>query len=168
MKKNRIRRVAVCAVIAALYAAATLALAPVSYGAVQFRISEALVLLPFIYPASAWGLTVGCALANILSPYGALDMVAGALATGLAAYCTSKVKSRWLAPLPPILFNGIIVSAVQAVYAGGNAGWTLFALCAAEIAAGEAVVTYIIGEPLLFAIERSGVISRVTGKYRDI
>ena len=59
-KPNRVFRLAVMAVIAAAYAALTIVLAPISYGPVQFRISEVLCILPFFIPSSTWGLVVGC------------------------------------------------------------------------------------------------------------
>ena len=58
---------ATCAVVAAAYAALTIALAPISYGAVQFRVSEALTILPFFIPGTVWGLTAGCVLANLFT-----------------------------------------------------------------------------------------------------
>lgn len=83
------------ALIAALYFVLTVALAPISYGPFQFRLSEAIVLLPLIFPAEGIiGLTLGCLLANIFSPTGWYDMVFGTLSTLIA--CLSSVGIRWL------------------------------------------------------------------------
>ena len=71
-----------------------------TYGPIQLRFSEALCVLPFLFPATVPGLFVGCLAANLLSPYGPLDIVVGSLATLIAAVWTSRVRRRWLAPLP--------------------------------------------------------------------
>ena len=83
--KNRVRHLTEAALIAAMYAALTFAIAPLAYGEVQFRVSEALTILPVFTPAAIPGLTVGCLLANLLgllsgaNPAGTLDMVFGTL-----------------------------------------------------------------------------------------
>jgi uncharacterized membrane protein len=63
-------------------------------------------VLPFFFPGSAWGLFLGCVLANLLSPYGPLDVIFGSLATLLAALLTARMPARWLAPLPPSSATG--------------------------------------------------------------
>ena len=79
------------AVIAALYAALTFAVAPIAYTPIQFRVSEALTILPLFFPEAIPGLTIGCFLANI--PSGPWDMFIGAGATLIAAIRGSVVKS---------------------------------------------------------------------------
>ena len=64
---RRILPYAAAALVAAAYAAITMALAPISYGVLQFRVSEALCVLPALLPCTAWGLFAGCAVANLLS-----------------------------------------------------------------------------------------------------
>ena len=85
-------------VIAAAYAALTLVASAMNlaYGPVQFRFSEALTVLPFLFPGTWPGLFVGCLVANLLSPYGPIDIVIGSLATLLAAIWTEKVDRPWL------------------------------------------------------------------------
>ena len=101
------------AIIAALYAALTLLLAPISYGEVQFRLAEALTVLPVVLPEAVPALAVGCLLANILGGCPVYDIVFGTLATLLAALCTRALRGRVrLALLMPVLFNGVIVGAV--------------------------------------------------------
>ena len=97
------------ALIAAIYTAAALLLAPLSYGVLQFRVSEALVLLPFIKKDTIWGVTIGCLLANLLNPLGAnpLDVVFGTLATFIAAVLTARCKKLWQAGLPPVIINAL-------------------------------------------------------------
>ena len=79
--KFPVRKIAFSAVVAAVYAALTMLLAPISYGVLQFRISEVLCILPFFFPSTVWGLFIGCAISNILSTYGLLDVVMGSAAT---------------------------------------------------------------------------------------
>ena len=90
MKNLSLRKLTFAAVVGALYAALTIALAPISYGPLQFRVSEVLCILPFFFPFTAWGLFVGCALANLFGSGLLPDIVFGSLATLLAALCTSK------------------------------------------------------------------------------
>ena len=103
------------ALTGAMYAALTMVLAPISYGGVQLRISEVLTLLPFFLPETAIGLFVGCALANTISTAGLLDIVFGSLATLLAALWTQHTRRKWLAPLPPVVCNAVIVGAIVTV-----------------------------------------------------
>ena len=83
MKKSTVYTVQ-GALIAAVYAALTYAVAPLSFGATQFRISEALTILPVFTPAAIPGLAIGCVIANIGSPFGPIDIVLGTLATLLS------------------------------------------------------------------------------------
>ena len=90
------------AIIAALYAAITLLLAPISYGEVQVRIAEALTLLPILLPEAVPALTIGCLLANILGGTTIFDILFGTLATLLAAICT-RLLSKTGSPPPSCL-----------------------------------------------------------------
>ena len=156
MSKFSTRDLTLAAVLAAVYAALTMLLPIPQYGPVQFRLAEALTVLPFVCPAAAPGLFIGCLLANLLSPYGLLDMVVGSGATLLACLLTMRMPSRYLAPLPPVLCNAILVGATIA-YAevGFGAGfWTAYALNALSVGIGELVVCYGLGIPLLSALDR--------------
>ncbi len=137
------------AVIAAIYAALTLALQPISYGAVQLRFSEALTLLPILLAEAVPGVTVGCLLANILGGSMLPDVIFGTLATLLAALATRRLRKRfWLAAAMPVLFNGLIVGAVvHYCYAPEMA----LPLCMLSVAAGEAVACFVVG-PLLIGV----------------
>ena len=88
------RNLAFAAVVGAAYCALTLLLAPISFGAVQFRVSEALCILPAFLPGSAWGLWLGCALANFFGGYGVPDIVFGALATLGSSLCAARRARR--------------------------------------------------------------------------
>lgn len=99
------------AMIAAVYVVLTLVFAPISYGEVQVRISEALTVLPFFTPAAVPGLFVGCLIANILGGAILPDIIFGSIATLLGAFGTYllRKKTRFLAPIPPIVANTVIV-----------------------------------------------------------
>jgi len=99
------------AMIAAVYVVLTLVFAPISYGEVQVRVSEALTVLPFFTPAAVPGLFVGCLIANILGGAILPDVIFGSLATLLGAVGTYllRKKTRFLAPIPPIVANTVIV-----------------------------------------------------------
>ena len=87
MKRRSVKDLTAAAVVAALYAALSLLSNSlgIAFGPVQCRFSEALTLLPMLLPSSVYGLTVGCLLTNILSPYGLTDLIVGTFATFLAA-----------------------------------------------------------------------------------
>lgn len=97
-------------IIAAIYVVLTVILGEVSYGPVQFRISEAMTILPMFETAAIPGLAVGCMLANIFGGYGPIDIIFGSLTTLIAAFLTSRIKNKYFAILPPILLNAFIVS----------------------------------------------------------
>lgn len=146
-------------IIAALYAATTLLLAPLSYGAVQCRISEALCLLPALTPAAVPGLAIGCLVANLLGSGVWYDVIFGTLATLLAAIATRALrKNIMLASLPPVLFNALIVgSVVYFAYeyspAAGIQGVPL-ALTMASVGIGEAVACCVLGVLLISALKK--------------
>ncbi len=130
-----------------------------TYGIFQFRFAEALTVLPFLCPTTAWGLFAGCILTNLLSPYGMPDLIFGSLATLTAGLLTARCKSRWLAPLPPVICNGLIVGALLT---WSETGFTAafpaaFAFNALSVGGAELLVCYILGLPLLEMLTRSKV-----------
>ena len=140
------------AVIAALYAALTLLLAPISYGAMQVRVSEGLTLLPALFPEAAPALFVGCLLANLLGGSALPDIVLGSLTTLVAALLTRRLRgNRLLAALPPVVLNGLIVGAlVHLLYTPEIP----MALCMLYVAVGEAIACYVVGFLVLAAVRR--------------
>jgi uncharacterized membrane protein len=157
---SRTQRLAAAAVVGAAYAALTMALAPISYGTVQFRISEVLCILPYFMPFTSWGLFAGCLIANLLTG-NIFDIVFGSLATLGAALCTAAIGRRgdrgsiWrcvLACLMPVVWNGLVVGAVLA---WGYDGYNIFkypgvfAGYALSVAGGEAAVLYVLGLPCM-------------------
>ena len=97
--------------IAAIYVVLTYVFAPFSFGEVQIRIAEALTILPVFTPAAIPGLFVGCIVGNILGGAILPDIIFGSIATLIGAFFTYQLrnKSRFLAPLPPIIANTVIV-----------------------------------------------------------
>ena len=147
------RSICISAVIAALYAALTLLLAPISYGDWQCRVSEALTMLPILMPQAIPGLFVGCILANLLGPSaGITDIVFGSLATLIAAIGTWYFrKNKWLAAACPVISNGIIVGLVLSL------SFNLpFFLTAIQVAAGE-LLAVLVGLVLIKALEKANI-----------
>ncbi len=156
------RQIATAGIIAAIYAGLTLLLPIPQYGGVQIRVAEAMTVLPFLFPEAIPGLAVGCFLANLLgSPY-VLDWIFGTLASLLAAIWTSKLKSRFLAALPPVVCNAGIVGAEIAYFAtlDGAAFWPAYAMNALTVGLGEAIACYGLGTLLLRALSRTRLPSR--------
>ncbi|MBC5734086.1 QueT transporter family protein [Lawsonibacter sp. NSJ-51] len=158
MRKFDTRQITLAAAVAALYALLTYfgSIFGLTYGPVQFRFAEALCVLPFLFPTAAPGLFVGCLIANLLSPYGLVDVVCGSAATLIAALITARVRHRWLAPLPAVLSNGVIIGAMLAWYeAGFGPGfWGMFAYNGLAVALGELGACYVLGMLLLYAIPK--------------
>ena len=116
MKKLTTRQIALNGIVAGLYAAITILTASFAYGNIQFRISEALMMLLLFEPHLTIGLTIGCLIANLFSTVSVLDIVIGTAATLLACLLTTRIKKPWLAPLPTILVNAVMVGAIWRVF----------------------------------------------------
>ncbi|MBS5927995.1 MAG: QueT transporter family protein [Clostridium sp.] len=149
------KRIVRTAVIAALYALLTVALAPISYGNFQFRVSEILVLLAYFDPFYIGGLTLGCFIANLLGPNGTMDVIFGTLATfisvgaiSLTAKYIKNKTSLFIASLWPTIFNGIIIGWMLNVTVGAPLWITM-----GEVALGEFVVITIVGLPVFKVIQ---------------
>jgi uncharacterized membrane protein len=151
MKKYfTVKNLCLSGIIAAVYAGLTILLQAISFQAVQVRVSEALTLLPVLFPAAIPGLTVGCFVANLISPVGWMDMVFGTLATLIAAVLTRILrKNLYLAALMPVLSNAIIIGIMLHV-AFGEPLW----MSMLTVGAGEALACFVLGIPLVKALER--------------
>lgn len=160
--KKRTAFLAQAGVIAAAYAALTYvcALWGLAYGEVQFRFSEALTILPLFTPAAIPGLTLGCFIANIGSPFGVVDMLLGTLATFLAAVAVYLVRNvRWkninfLAPIFPVLSNAIIIGIEISWFMPEGLTWAGFLAAAVSVGLGELVVCYGLGLPLSILLDK--------------
>ena len=155
-RKNDLKNVyllAYGAAIAAIYLTLTMVFAPISFGPIQFRISEILCVLPFFTPAAVPGLFLGCFLANLFCGAAVLDVVFGSLATliGAAGSLYLGKKSRWLVCLPPILANTVIIPWVLR-YAYGSTDLIPFAMV--TVGVGEILAIGVLGNMLLFTLDR--------------
>lgn len=153
MKNNNIKFIAESAIIAALYAALTWIFAPISYGPIQFRISEILVLLVVLNPKYAVSLILGCFIANTTSSLGWYDMLFGTLATTLAIIPMIYVRKMPIAALFPVISNAIIVP-IELGFAFDMWGvgfwynvWT--------VGLGEFVVLYFLAIPVMSVISKN-------------
>ena len=153
MKNTRTRFIVIAALVAAFYALLTyLSLAfNLAYGPVQFRLSEALTLLPVVSGAAVPGLAVGCLLGNLTSPYGLVDIVCGTCASLLAAVGArlfARVRLRGIpvvSLLMPIVCNAVVVGAEITFLAPEGFALPAFLSAAASVAAGEAAVVVLLG-----------------------
>lgn len=148
--------IAKTAAIAALYAVLTYAIPAFSYGPIQFRVSEILTLLAFYHPRYVPGLTLGCAMANLFSPFGIVDVIFGALASFLATYAMSKSKNMVIASLFPALFSFIIGLEIYFLSAEPVVFW----LVTAQIMASEIIVVTFIGVPFFKMLEKNDTVMR--------
>ena len=164
MSKWSSRQLATAAIIAALYTVMSLmsSVFGLTYGAIQCRFSEALTVLPFFLPEAIPGLFVGCLVTNLMSTVGPLDIILGSMATLLAALWTAKMPNKWLAPLPPVICNMVLVGAemiIGAMIAWYEAGFgpgfgAAFAYNAVTVGIGEAIACYVLGMLLLAILPR--------------
>lgn len=140
------------AAIAAIYVVLTMIFAPISFWAVQFRVSEALCILPYFTPAAIPGLFVGCFLSNLLGTAAPLDVIFGSLATLIGAVGSYALRDKkWLVCLPPILSNTIIIPWVLR-FAYGTDDLIPFAMLTVGI--GEILAIGVLGNMLLVLLER--------------
>ena len=162
MQKFTVQKLATAGVVGAAYAALALfgSIFGVTYGPIQCRFSEALCVLPCRdRKAAIPGLAVGCLITNLLSPYGLLDLVVGTLATLLAAVWSGRCRSAWTAAVPPVVCNMVLVGAMLAWESTGfSAAFAgLFAYNALTVGIGEAAVCFLLGVPLLRALEKRAI-----------
>ena len=161
LNNNLTSKIVKSALIAALYAVLTIILAPISYGPIQFRISEILVLLAFLDPIYIVGLTLGCLISNLFGGYGLMDITFGTLATFLSVsaisitskYMKSNIVSLIVSSLWPTIFNGLIVGWMLSVVSELPMLITML-----QVGIGEFVVVTIVGVPI-FKI--------ISDKYRN-
>ena len=146
-RNTNILRITYGAVIAAIYVVLTVIFAPISFGPMQVRIAEMLMILPMFTPAAVPGLFIGCIIANMLGGAIALDVIFGILATLIGTWGGYLLRrNRWLVPIPPIISNALIVPFVLK-YGYGFTEIPL-PLMMVYIAIGEIIGCYILGEIL--------------------
>lgn len=142
------------ALIAALYVVLTYLanLLGISSGAIQVRFSEALTILPYFTPTAIPGLFVGCLLANLLTGAAVPDILFGSIATLIGALFTAKLRNyKWLAPVPPIVANALIIPPVLLFAYGIKPLWLSYI----TVTIGEILSCGVLGMLLLFALDKS-------------
>lgn len=168
MKKMNIRFIAQSALLAGLYVALTWLLAPISYGAIQFRISEVLILFVILNPKYAYALIIGCFIANTTSSLGVYDMLFGTVATTIAILPMMKIKRLELACIFPVISNAFVI-AIELGIAFDMFMASAFWFNVLTIALGEAVVLYFIGIPMISTIiKNKGLVEVMELQIEDI
>ena len=164
--KNKALFITQAAAIAAIYTLLTCFAGAVGLanGAIQLRFSEALTILAVFTPAAIPGLTVGCVLGNITSPFGVWDIVFGSAATLAAAIFARllrnvKIKNfPLLSLLMPVVFNAIIVGAeITFLFPSQAPSLAAFVISALEVGAGELAVCLAGGIPVYYGIRKTGL-----------
>ncbi len=165
---QRVKRMVFAAVIAAIYAALSLALAPLSFGQVQLRASEALTVLPLFSPCAVWGVTLGCLITNMVglatgaNVAGLVDVFVGTAATLAAALLTRALRRyRWrglplLATLPPVLLNAVAVGAELYFVLSPGAGLVVLLGFMGSVGLGQLGACTVLGLLLVKALEKTG------------
>ncbi|MEG2014621.1 MAG: QueT transporter family protein [Clostridia bacterium] len=151
MQKNSTKFICFNAVIAALYVVLTMPFGVISTSSgLQFRPAEALSILPLLFPYTVWGLTIGCAISNLVSAYGIADIILGSITTLIAGLITTKMQKFYLAPLPPIILNALILPLIWLLFAG-QAGYLINM---AGLLLTQSAVIYGLGVPLYFIAKK--------------
>ena len=149
------RDIAYGGVIAALYVAVTMIFAPISFGEIQLRVSEALTLLPFYMPVAVPALFIGCIISNYFGGFGMLDVVFGGGATLLAAWLSSKMPNLWLAAVPPVIINMFVVGALLHYVLD-----VPFLITAIYVGIGQALACFALGIPLMKILEKYSIVKK--------
>ncbi len=157
MKHNRTLFLCQAGLVAALYVTLTYVarLFGLDSGAIQLRISEALCILPILMPAAIPGLYVGCLCANLLMGAIWMDVLIGPIATLIGALGTYALRRHvWLAPLPPVLANVLLIPPVLVFGCGVPDGLPFLML---TVGIGEVLSVYVCGLLLYFAIKKRNI-----------
>ena len=153
MKNPKILFMTQAAMIAAIYVVLTIVFAPIGFGEIQVRIAEALTILPFFTPAAIPGLFIGCLIGNILGGAIIPDIIFGSLATLIGACFTYllRKKHHFLAPVPPIIANTIVVPFILAYGYGVPVPIPFMML---TVGIGEILSCGVLGMVLLYALNK--------------
>lgn len=153
------------ALVTAMYAVLTVVTSELSYGGIQYRLSEILVLLCFYRKDYAPALILGCFIANLFSPLGVIDWIVGPIATAIAIVPMYYMKNIYLAAALPVVSNGIIVGIELTIVLGEASLW--FNML--TVAFGELVVVGILGV-LIFKLifDKNPAMLRLIGSTRKV
>jgi uncharacterized membrane protein len=171
-QNSSVRKLVRCGLVAALYVVLCLALQPLSYGAVQVRVAEALCLLPVFGAEYIVGVTLGCLLANLLGST-MVDVVFGTAATLMACLVTYRLRNirfkglALAASLPPVLFNAVIIGIEIAVmFPDPSSSAPIWLACITNgisVGIGELISCTVLGVLLVKIIESNTALSQIFG-----
>lgn len=169
-RKSSVLKLVRCGLVAAIYVELCMVLQPLSYGAVQVRIAEALCLLPVFGTEYIIGVVLGCFLSNLLCST-IVDVVFGTIATLLACLLTYALRNLRIkglaipASLPPVLFNAVIVGIeISVLYADPSNSAPMWLLCVGNgisVALGEIISCSVLGVTLVHLIESNPGLRRI-------
>lgn len=159
MKKLKLVDIVFQSILAAIYVALTIIFKEISFGIVQFRISELLVVLVLLSPKHLIGVTLGCLISNAFSPVPALDMPIGTGATLLAGLLMILFKRKAWTIIFPTIVNGFAVGTMLH-FAFEEPFW----MAVGSVALGEFIITVVFGLPIYFILNNSKEINRVLGE----
>lgn len=153
MKNKRILFMTQSAMIAAIYVVLTVLFAPFGFGEIQVRIAESLAILPLFTPAAIPGLFIGCMIGNIIGGAILPDIIFGSLATLIGALFTYLLRkqNKYMAPIPPIIANTVIIPLVLR-YAYGNP--LPIPLMMLTVGIGELISCGVLGMILVAALQK--------------
>lgn len=169
---HSVRSLTQIGLIAGLYAALCLFLAPASFGAVQVRAAEMLTVLPVYMPQAVPGLTLGCFVANLLSGgvAGPIDWLVGTAATLISALLTRRWRHcRFrqlpvLSTLPPVLINAVAVGGELALTSADGFSFGVFGLTALQVGLGQLIACVGGGLVLAHAFNTNAALQRLTAQ----
>ncbi len=153
--KFSVSRIARGAAVAAMYVLLTMIFQAFSFGAVQARVSEALMLLPVMADFAVPGLFIGCLIANLICGGLWYDVVIGSIATLIAAVLVRRLREKpMIAAAVPAIINGIMVGLVVYFAYVADTGIGVLIGSMAAVAIGEILVCYALGIPMLHLLRR--------------
>jgi len=173
---NHSKTISKQAMIAAMYAVLGFVFAPISFGGVQARVSEALTLLPVFGFGNIWGVTAGCFITNLIGLFtganilGSLDIIFGTAATFVAAvmtYMLRKIRIKdmpVLSALPPVIINAIVVGWELCIMINGGFNAVVFTAQAVSVAVGQLISCVGLGLILVRVIEKNPQLKEIVEK----
>lgn len=166
-QKIKTEKLTQIALIAAVYTALTIMFAPIGFGVVQFRISEALTMLAIFSPYSAVAVTLGCFVSNLIGMFMGVtviwDVIFGTLATAIAALLSYMFRNVRIKNLPvlsalmPVIFNALIIGIMLSFVFSDNNSMSIMLMNIFSVGIGEFVVCFLFGIPLAMVLEKSGI-----------
>lgn len=160
-------------IIAALYVVLTITppLNTLAYLGVQFRVSEALLLLVFFRKDYLVGLVIGTFIANLLGPLGSFvwfDAILGSLVTFSAGYFLGRSKQFWLGMIFPVVFNALYLAFFLPFALDLPFEWGVMYPIALSVALGQAVVLYGLSFPLYVVFRKNKYFLRIIGATQNV